>query len=280
MRIKLAGTMSHPGPVVLTLRDGVPFEPLEYLDLGYTNFDVICIGGGGGMGGGIDTANTGTLIRNYGGAGGGGGIQRVQGLLSALPMSCPVVVGEGGYFGQEHSNSPSFTTNGGDGGYSSFNDTTCRASGGRGGKKAQTNSLTAPTLADGGDGGVGGRIEVGGGGLGGITGRDGADGSWDGRIGQGGGGGAGGVGKYGTAQTIQTATSGGRGSYNPSDLSVYGPAELASTDPFTGASTVVPGGASGGKARPVTSLPYLYGQSFGRRSAADAGTVAIRLTSV
>lgn len=280
MRLALAGTMSHPDPVVITLRDGVPFEPRAYLDLGYTNFDVICIGAGGGMGGGIDTANTGTLVRNYGGAGGGGGIHRVQGLLSALPSSCPVTVGQGGLFGAEHSANPAFTTNGGDGGSSSFNNTTCRASGGKGGKRAQTNSLTESTLADGGDGGVGGRTDAGGGGLGGVTGQDGADGSWDGRIGEGGGGGAGGVGKYGSAATLQTATSGGRGSYNPSDLSVYGPAELKSIDPFTGAVDVVPGGASGGKARPVTTLPYLYGRSFGRRSAGDPGNVAIRLTSV
>jgi hypothetical protein len=280
MRLKLAGTMSHPDPVVLTLKDGVPFLPQPYLDLGYTNFDVLCIGGGGGMGGGIDTANTGTLVRNYGGAGGGGGLHRVQGLLSALPLSCPVIVGYGGAFGTEHNSDPAFTTNGWNGGYSSFNNTTCRASGGKGGKKVQSNSLTVPTLADGGDGGIGGRTDPGGGGLGGATGRDGEDGSWDGTIGEGGGGGAGGVGNYGTTQTAQAATAGGRGSYNPSDLSVYGPGELTTTDPFSGATSVVPGGAGGGKARPVNGLPYLYGRSFGQRVTAEAGIVVIRLTSV
>ena len=54
------------------------------------------------MGGGIDTANTGTLVRSYGGAGGGGGVHRVLGLLSGLPTSCPVVVGAGGALGTEH----------------------------------------------------------------------------------------------------------------------------------------------------------------------------------
>ena len=113
------------------------FDTLKYKDLGYTHFEVICIGGGGGMGGGIDTANTGTLIRSYGGAGGGGGFHRVRGLLSALPdcvqlllvlvvlweLNMPVIL--------------HLTTNGGNGGASTFNGTTCRASGGKGGKRVQ-----------------------------------------------------------------------------------------------------------------------------------------------
>ena len=94
------------------------------------------------MGGGIDTANSGTLVRNYGGAGGGGGFHRVRGLLSALPAICPVVVGAGGALGTEmHGSNPARTTNGGDGGASSFNATTCRASGGKGGKTSSIKSI-------------------------------------------------------------------------------------------------------------------------------------------
>ena len=96
MRLELAGSLIHPDPVVLMYTAPATFDTLKYKDLGYTHFEVICIGGGGGMGGGIDTANTGTLIRSFGGAGGGGGFHRVRGLLSALPDTCPIVVGAGG----------------------------------------------------------------------------------------------------------------------------------------------------------------------------------------
>lgn len=259
--------------------------------MGYTDFDVICIGGGGGMGGGIDTQNTGTLIRSYGGAGGGGGLHRVRGLLSKLPASVPVVVGLGGALGTEDPSNVGYTTDGGDGGTSSFNAPTCQASGGKGGKRVQSNSLTVTTQANGGDGGVGGSNTPGGGAKGGtagtptatgpgVAGTDGADGSWDGSIGQGGGGGAGGVGKYGGGgTTCNAATAGGRGSYNPGDTSVYGPGDAPDPDPQTNSPNTVPGGAGGGKATPINGLTYIYGSSEGKRAAGDPGTVWLRLTA-
>jgi hypothetical protein len=292
MRFELSGTLSLPAPLVVTFVFNQSLDITKYTKLGYTNFDVICIGGGGGMGGGIDTANTGTLIRSYGGAGGGGGLQRVQGLLSALPAVCPVVVGLGGSLGTEHSSNVGLVTDGGDGGLSSFNGTTCQASGGKGGKKVQSNSLTIATSANGGDGGVGGRPLAGGGALGGVAGvptasgpgtagTNGVDGTWNGIIGSGGGGGAGGVGKYGSGGiTCNAATSGGRGSYNPGDTSVYGPADAPDTDPESGAKSVVPGGASGAKAAPLTGLPTIYGSSKGSRNAGDPGVVIVRLTAL
>jgi hypothetical protein len=73
MRFELAGSMNQPPPLAVKLLDGVPFVPQQYIDMGYTDFDVMAIGAGGGMGGGINTGNTGTLIRSFGGAGGGGG---------------------------------------------------------------------------------------------------------------------------------------------------------------------------------------------------------------
>ena len=78
MRLELAGSMQRPPPLTVKLVHAVPFIPQQYIDMGYTDFDVMCIGGGGGMGGGIKTGNTGTTIRSYGGAGGGGapGINR------------------------------------------------------------------------------------------------------------------------------------------------------------------------------------------------------------
>jgi len=292
MRLELAGSLIHPDPLILKFDSNQNFDTQKYIDLGYTHFDVICIGGGGGMGGGIDTANTGTLVRNYGGAGGGGGFHRVRGLLSALPSSCPVVVGAGGALGTEHTSDPANTTDGGDGGVSSFNGTTCRASGGKGGKRAQSNSLTVSTQAHGGEGGLGNRTVAGGGAAGGLAGTPsaggpgtpgtpGADGTYNTvvhNIGQGGGGGAGGVGKYG-GTTCNAATSGGRGSYNPGDTSVYGPGDTPGNDASSGAQNVVPGGASGAKASPLNKLPYIYGQSKGERLAGDPGVVVIRLTA-
>lgn len=291
MRFELAGSLVRRPPLVLTFLSNASFDTDTYLDLGYTNFEVICIGGGGGMGGGIDTANTGTLIRSYGGAGGGGGLHRVRGLLSVLPASCPIVVGAGGTLGTEHASDHSQTTDGGDGGYSSFNGTTCQASGGEGGKRVQSNATTVTTQAHGGAGGIGGSIIVGGGGAGGIAGTPadpgpgtpgvaGVDGLWDGIIGSGGGGGAGGVGKYGAGGSmLNAATSGGKGSYNLGELSVYGPGGTPSTDPGSGALLVVPGAAGGAKASPLNKIPSVYGSSKGSRTPSDAGIVVLSLTA-
>jgi Glycine-rich domain len=293
MRFELAGSLVRPDPLVIKFNANQNFDVQKYIDLGYTHFDVICIGAGGGMGGGIDTAFAGTLVRNYGGAGGGGGFHRVRGLLSALPSTVPVVVGAGGTLGTENNGSnPALTTNGGDGGASTFNDTTCRASGGKGGKRAQSNSLTVATVADGGDGGIGNRVIAGGGATGGIAGTPsatgpgpilgtaGADGTFFQNIGQGGGGGAGGVGKYGSGgTTCNAATAGGRGSYNPGDTSVYGPGDTPGADPSSGSQSVVPGGASGAKAAPLNGLPTIFGQSKGERLVGDPGTVILRLTA-
>jgi hypothetical protein len=282
MRLELAGSLVLPEPLVLRCTASGNFVTQDYIDLGYTNFEVICIGAGGGMGGGIDTGGTGTLVRNYGGAGGGGGFHRVKGLLSALPATCPIVVGAGGTTGNEHASNPALTTDGGDGGGSSFNNTTCRASGGKGGKRAQSNSLTVATQAHGGEGGVGNRVIAGGGALGGvagtpsatgpgIAGTNGADGTLFQNVGKGGGGGAGGVTRSDNWALCNAATAGGRGSYNPGDTSVYGPGSVPNF--------VTPGGASGAKAAPLNGLPTVYGQSKTARLPGDPGIVIVRLTA-
>jgi Glycine-rich domain len=291
MRIELAGSLIRPEPLVIKFIANQNFNVQQYIDLGYTHFDVICIGAGGGKGGGIDTANSGTLVVNYGGAGGGGGFHRVRGLLSALPSSCPVVVGVAGTAGADRVSNPALATDGGDGGYSSFNNPTCRASGGKGGKRAQSNSLTVSTAANGGDGGIGNRTTAGGGGTGGLAGTPAVSGSGvagfpgaDGTflydpltqyVGKGGGGGAGGVGKYGEtpATAHNYATASGRGSWNPGDISVYGPADSPTNDPATSAPQIVPGKAGGAKAAPLNGLPYWFGRS------SDPGTVILRLTA-
>ena len=287
MRLELAGSLIQPEPLVLRYDSNQSFDTQTYLDLGFTHFDIICIGGGGGIGGGIDTLNTGTQLRSYGGAGGGGGLHRVRGLLSALPATCAIVVGQGGAPGTSHQDNPALTTNGGDGGGSSFNTNTCRASGGEGGKRVQSNSPTVTTQAHGGAGGAGNRFNPGGGATGGtagtpsatgpgIAGTPGADGTFFTNIGKGGGGGAGGVAKYGGV-LCNAATAGGRGSYNPGDTSVYGPGESPTPDPQTGVANAKCGGASGAKASPLNGLPTLFGQSF--LDTGDKGVVVIRLTA-
>lgn len=286
MRLELAGSLIHPDPIVVAYFENTTFDSPLYRELGYTHFEVICIGAGGGLGGGVDTQNTDTLVRNYGGSGGGGGFHRVRGLLSALPTSCSVIVGLAGSNGTSSVGYPpnvGLITDGGDGGSSSFNTTTCLASGGKGGKRVQSNSVTVTTQAHGGDGGLGNRGPGGGGALGGVAGTPtstgpgtagtaGKDGTWFNNVGQGGGGGAGGVGKYGGV-TCNAATAGGRGSYNPADTSVYGPGGLPSNDASSGAANIVPGGASGAKAAPLNGLPTVYGQSK------TNGVVIIRLTA-
>lgn len=284
MRLELAGSLIRLEPLVIKFNADQDFDPLVFIDLGYTHFEVICIGAGGGRGGGIDTANTGTLIRSYGGEGGGGGFHRVRGLLSALPEVCPVLVGDPGADGNDHASNPALTTNGADGEASTFNGTTCRASGGKGGKRVQSNSLTVTTQADGGDGGVGNRSIAGGGAVGGIAGTpssdgpgtlgvNGQDGTFFQDVGKGGGGGAGGVGKYGGGgTTCNPATEGGRGSYNPGDTSVYGLGDIPGVDIDTGSINVVPGLASGAKAAPLNGLPTVFGRS------GDPGTVIVRLS--
>lgn len=278
MRFELAGTSIRPAPIVIRIIQNENFYPDNYVQMEYTNFEVICIGAGGGTGGGIDT---GDAVRSYGGAGGGGGYHRVRGILLALPNICPVVIGLGGSPGTDHASNPGLTTHGADGGYSSFNDTTCRASGGQGGRRVQTNSLTASTLAHGGVGGVGNRINPGGGAVGGaagspsppVSGVAGVDGTFFTNVGKGGGGGAGGLGQYGVSEALVSATAGGRGSYNPGDTSVYGPGFPPSNDPIGGGQLIVPGSASGAKASPLTGLPTVYGQS------GKSGIVVLRLTS-
>ena len=283
MRIELAGSLVRPEPVLLTLITNQYFYPQDYIDLGYTHFDVICIGGGGGRGGGIDTANTGTLIRSYGGAGGGGGYHRVRGLLSALPTDVFVSVGIAGIQGNSHASDPNLTSDGSDGGISAFNTNTCRASGGKGGKRVKSNSTTITTEAHGGEGGSGNRTVAGGGAPGGVAGTPsatgpgtpgtaGTDGTIANNLGKGGGGGAGGVGKYGGV-TCNASTPGGRGSYNPGDTSVYGPGDPPSNDSASGAAAIIPGDASGAKASPLNGLPTIYGRSSSK------GVVIIRLTA-
>ena len=276
------GVPNTPSIQVFTYNANGTFTPAPYIAIGYNKFDVICIGGSGGQGGGSDgwlTNNDGTVPASAsapakvpGGAGGGGGIQRVSGLLSALPSSCAVVVGAAGAPGANGATSS--TASGADGGASSFAGTLCRASGGKAGSNGTGGSGIAVVAADGGDGGIGGTTVAGGGGTRGkaspVT--NAVSGIWTPGtgIGSGGGGGSGGSATYptaaGPAVTTQTkpASNGGDGAFNAADLSVWAPGSPAQLDPHpstTNVGPILPGAAGGAKSFPISGLQTAYGDS-------------------
>lgn len=182
------------------------------------------------------------------------------------------------------------------GGVSSFNITTCQASGGKGGNAFNpADTLSYDTSdANGGAGGIGDHNSSGGGAAGGVAGVIGPYGDGDpqstpgatgiliGSIGQGGGGGAGGVGEYSEYfalthdVTALAATSGGAGSSGDSAVTSLGTG--ATNDPAMDPATVddpgitiVPGFAGGAKAIWASGIEY-------GRSSQD-GVVVIRLTA-
>lgn len=73
-------------------------------------------------------------------------------------------------------------------------------------------------------------------------------------------------------------SAGGRGSYNLTDTSVFGPGSQEGVGIVTG---VVPGAGGGAKAAPINGLPTVYGQGTGSDIPATGlpGIVAIRLTA-
>lgn len=295
----------------LFLEDGTPFEKASYIDQEFTHFQVWCVGAAGGKGGKLSGGINGT--RSLGGAGGGGGLHRVAGVLADLPDSCPVVVGQAGADGVDASNDrwptlfnswdpdPSYIypTAGEDGGFSSFNDELCQASGGRGGGPTQPpppwpdesnwDSYARGVYVNrlggvGGQGGCGGQTDPGEGALGGFVLRTGdfnvwaytlaQDGTWNGVIGKGGGGGSGGhIVRTGAEQYIelfQKAGNGGHGSFSYRDTTVYGSREKAHIS-LPEDHLVFPG--SGGGAR-VNKLSRYGSQAPG---ADPNGAVFIRL---
>lgn len=205
MRLALSGYGGPTSPMVLSLQNGVPFVKADYVAQGFTNYTVYCIGASGGRGGDAryENANANLWRFYYGGGGGGGGLHKVSGLLSSLPASCPVVVGTKGADGANGGTNPAASTDGSDGGASSFNTNTAKASGGKGGKRVFSVTLTESSGANGGVGGIGGTTVAGGGVAGGVAGTldssgnmsvansPGAVGTFNGITGSGGGGGAG-----------------------------------------------------------------------------------------
>lgn len=279
MRIEFAGSLDVVNAAVITYELDGGFDPAPYIALGYTHFDVICIGGGGGDGGnyfGEDYNTPGQYLRSYGGKGGGGGFHRIQGLLAALTGGVAVNIGGLGTPGTSLNTDSGVetdiaTTDGGPGGTTSFWDGACAASGGEGGSRVYSATLDIGSNANGGDGGIGASSSPGGGASGGLAGDESTpaeppeNGSFNGSVGQGGGGGAGGVGIYpvgGPAYTARVqATAGGRGSYDPT-LSVYGPGGPALFDISADIDNgyTIPGYGGGAKATPLNGLRKIWGQ--------------------
>lgn len=193
--------------ISLVLPNGVDFHKADYIALGFTHYEVMCVGGAGGRAGKsnfrFQTPNLTYEIFSMGGSGGGGGFEMVTGALADLPDACAVVVGAAGvdgangvysygaYGGSDGHGALDRGHLGLDGGPSTFGATLCRASGGKGGKPPQANNNQAVGSGndairtvffpdghaeselraggEGGRGGKGGQTAAGGGALGGTS---------------------------------------------------------------------------------------------------------------
>lgn len=315
MRFGLSGFGGPVLPKLIKLTDGVPFLKAIYVEQGYTNYEILCIGAAGGAGSGVNPGADGADQdgrRAFGGAGGGGGIHLVRGVLSTLPSSCDIVVGTAGADGPHSHNylddGPGDKADGEDGGPSSVHDEggtsyICKAAGGIGGQAYQIYGFDSILIGGtGGHGGAGNVSNSSGGGSsnGGASSTDsevpadpGGDGTWNGVSGQGGGGGAGGVGWWMPDPDFPVLefppSNGGRGAYNVADLSVSGPGGLAERAPITDigsgndldigayvADPLMPGAGGGAKATALNNLLTTYGSKVEGRS--GDGLVLIRLT--
>lgn len=299
MRLKLAGYGGPLYPLLMSLPNGVPFLKATYVNQGYTNFEVLCIGGSGGFGAGIirtaSSMDENDMRRPFGGGPGGGGAQRVSGLLETLPDSCDVEVGSAG------ADSPDVADTeepqpGVDGGPSRFNpdDNTCMASGGQGGGAAYPWGFDSYWRAgNGGAAGTGATTSDSGGGSTGASSEFGEDpavaadsGTWDPvlGIGVGGGGGAGGLSIWtpsvGAPYVEDAPSPGGHGAYHVANQSYYSPGGSVRLGNI-GASVIALVGAGAGGGAKATVLNSLF-TAYGTRAYGlyGVGIVLIRLTKV
>lgn len=210
MRIFLAGhgdaipleampDLTDENALTLIFSENDTFNKADFDGLGFTHYEIICVGAAGGRGGKSNFAGFGYEIFTMGGSGGGGGLEVVSGALVDLPDACAIVVGAAGadgangvysygaYGGSDGVGTLDRGDPGTDGGYSSFGGTICRASGGKGGGAPPANNPKAARSAndavrevyyitteiraggDGGQGGIGGQTTAGGGAEGGKS---------------------------------------------------------------------------------------------------------------
>lgn len=293
MRLKFSGTaVTSLPPVILKLANSTLFVPQQYIDLGYVNYDVICIGGGGGRAGVVGlqpfnaSASTPATTRTIaGGGGGGGGIHRVQGLLSSLASTVAIVSGAQGSIGTDHGTTIASTTAGGDGGASSFGSTICRASGGKGGLVVTGASVAAGVPGVGGQGGLGNSATAGGGAVGATASVAAGGGTWNGSIGSGGGGGRGGANDISDTSPPPT-TLPLNGSYGAYDITMeaYCPERPTGWVRSVGMGSsqrqfIIPQCGGGGNAWLFTGVDNYFGKGAQQVNQVDsAGAVYIKLT--
>ncbi len=176
---------SGPTPKILLFTSSDTFTTSDYTGDGYTKFDAIAIGAGGGNGGTVtvfgfvnDAWGIDWLYEKYGGAGGGGGIHRVNGNLSDIGPDQSITIesvapdyhrGADGFYdlgtaawviSPTNLSAGPHATDGTQGGASSFGDI-AYASGGGGGYISDTTLSpivdgAATFCAPGGNGGGGG----------------------------------------------------------------------------------------------------------------------------
>lgn len=194
MRISFDTTsLTPPGPLSRVYMDDDQFVASDYINMGYTTYEVVCIGGGGGIsnGGyifvdGVKNSQSGEWYYCGGSGGGGGGYMRVAGSLNSLVAAEPIPITVGKASGGASPGTAWFkglrtdwldltastTLDGQDGQASSFGDI-CMASGGKGGKKGINTGTDPFWIMTAGDGGIGGTTVAGGGGKGGQSSRNG-----------------------------------------------------------------------------------------------------------
>lgn len=300
MRISFAGPLFKLDPVVVRFNVPGTYDFDKTLYPGFTNFELIVIGGGGGHGGGLqgtDPSNEDWDVINFGGQGGGGGSHRIKGLLESLDDVTSVIVGAAGANGDDGGDDPDASTPGEDGEASYFGDSGIMAAGGGGGYPSKTLSYIENQLADGGKGGLGGTDSPGTGAAGGICGLNndpefteenhhtpgtpGEDGGITlvsgGTIGSGGGGGAGGSLRHDeTGWHIQPPipTRGGKGSWSlDEDITAPGGGPEVYLSEDDDSINAKPGKAGGARITPIDGSRIVsYGDSE------KDGLVAIRLT--
>ncbi len=106
----LPDTSGQPIPALTLVLAPGDFVPEDYIEQGFTHYQVFCVGAAGGKGGALLGGTGYEGPQNYkGGAGGGGGLHRVSGALEDLPATVPVTVGQVGATGVDNPGQPKWS---------------------------------------------------------------------------------------------------------------------------------------------------------------------------
>lgn len=273
------------------------FDIMPYLAAGFTKYDVMVVGAGGGPGGEVQATVSSVAYKYYGSGGGGGEFARRKGnikdLISRLDSSDDFFYYSPIYYGAGAAGTPGApklaigtagTAGDGTGGGRSYFGTydddgyyrSADAFGGSGGEGATIQSGTVNILAR--DAGWGGGADFSGGTPAGDTwstqvpgngsySEDVANGIWLGK------GGGGALGKVMSGATVNyTARAGGQGAYHASLGAAYRcPGEAIYNTNYSG-------GGGGANVAPWTGGSAEYRGRGGRDAAERAGVCLLRLT--